>query len=205
MRNFLKTIIFVLLAQFSFAQLAVRVYHYRPTGMYGYVMKPTFSAEIGYMNSFEKDKRLRTCASASFLIMRPRLKSFPTYTVMSGGNGTRILPGEQTFKAYNILQVFGGADLAFIKKEPFYAYVGLDVTLGLATVNYTDDVETLKEETYFGGGVLGGFRGRLGVEYDFTDKLSMYVSAQRGMWLLLEPTALNSANDYGVGVKLQFN
>lgn len=204
MRTFLKIALLLFFSGKAFAQISAKAYHYRPTGEFGFVFKPTFSAEIGYMGSFEDDKRLRPRASVSFLVMKPRLESFPIYGILSDGTGDHVLPGSQSFQKYNIAQLFGGFDLAFIKKEPFYFYGGLDITIGAASVEYTEYIETYKEGSYTGGGFLGGFRFRLGAEYNVTENIGIFIEAQRSVWLLTEPAAINWANDYGLGVKYNF-
>lgn len=203
MRTLLKTGLLLLISTCSFGQISLKAYHYRPTGEFGFVMKPTFSAEIGYMGSFE-DNRIRGNASVSFLVMKPRMESFPIYGVLHDGSGEHILPGSQSFQKYNIAQLFVGFDLAVIKKEKFFMYGGLDITIGAASVEYTEHIETFLDGGYSGGGVLGGFRFRLGSEYDFNDNIGMFVTAERSVWLLTDPAAINWANNYGLGVKYNF-
>jgi hypothetical protein len=204
MRIFILPALILLLAvQMSFGQLSVKLFNYRPTGEFGFVMKPTFSAEAGYMGSFE-DERFRTSASATFLVMKPRLDSFPIYGTLSDGTGDHVLPGSQSFQKYNIAQLFVGFDLAFVKKEPFYVYAGMDVTVGAASVEYTSYIETFIDESYSGGGFFGGFRFRLGAEYDVTEEIGIFINAQRSVWLITEPAAINWANDYGLGIKYNF-
>jgi hypothetical protein len=204
MNKLIKTGLLLLIANASFGQLSLKLYNYRPTGEFGFVMKPTFSAEVGYMGSFEDDKRLRSHASAAFLVMKPRMESFPIYGVLHESSGDRVLQGEQSFQKYNIAQLFVGFDLAFVKKEPFYAYAGLDITIGAASVEYTDYIETLIDESYSGGGFLGGFRFRLGAEYDINDHIGIFINAERSVWLLTDPAAINWANNYGLGIKYNF-
>jgi hypothetical protein len=204
MRSIVKILFLILFANSAFAQISLRVYNYRPTGEFGFVMKPTFSAEIGFIRPFEDDKRLRVRASVSFLVMKPRMESFPIYGILHDGTGDHVLPGTQSFQKYNIGQLFAGFDVAFIQKEKFFAYGGLDLTIGGANVDYTDNIETFKNESYSGGGILAGFRVRLGAEYDFSDKIGMFIDAQRSIWLISDPAAFNWANDYGLGVKYNF-
>lgn len=203
MRHFSKIVFLIFFVQSSFAQISLRAYNYRPTGEFGFVMKPTFSAEVGYMNPF--DNRLRTSASFSFLVMKPRMEAFPIYGILHDGTGVHVLPGSQSFQKYNIAQLFVGFDFAFVDKEPFYAYAGMDITVGGASVEYTDYIETFKNESYSGGGILGGFRFRLGAEYDFNDQIGLFINAQRSVWLISDPAAFNWANDYGLGIKYNFD
>lgn len=204
MRIFLYFSFLILFTGKTFSQISLKVYNYRPTGEFGFVFKPTFSAEVGYLDSFEEDKRFRTRASVSFLVMKPRLESFPIYGILSDGTGDHVLPGSQSFQKYNIAQLFAGFDIAFLKKEPFYVFAGMDITIGAASVEYTDYIETYKDESYSGGGFLGGFRFRLGTEYDFNEHIGIFIHAQRSVWLITEPAAFNWANDYGLGVKYNF-
>jgi hypothetical protein len=206
MRYFLKICFLIIFVQSSFAQVSLRFYNYRPTGEFGFVMKPTFSAEAGWMDSFDDDHRFRSQVSISYVILKPRMESFPIYANQYGGlTGDHVLPGSQSFQKYNVAQLFGGFDLAFIRKEPFYAYAGLDVTVGAASVEYTSEIETFISEGYSGGGFLGGFRFRLGAEYDITEHIGIFINANRGVWLLSDPAAINWANDYGLGVKYKFD
>ena len=63
----------------GFAQVGVgvRVYNYRPTGEFGFVMKPTYTAEIMFIDEFRKKKRTRFNFSATYLHMKPRMAEFP--------------------------------------------------------------------------------------------------------------------------------
>jgi opacity protein-like surface antigen len=184
--------------------LILKLYNYRPTGEFGFVMKPTYSAELGFESSFDKTTRFKYHFSATFLKMKPRLESFPIYGILHDGSGEHVLPGSQSFQKYNIAQIFGGFDIAFIKKAPFYAYAGLDVTIGAASVEYTDYIETFKDESYSGGGILAGFRVRLGAQYDLSEHWGIMLNAERSVWLLSDPAAINWSNQYGLGVIYKF-
>ncbi len=187
------------------AQVVLKVYNYRPTGDFGFVLKPTFSAEAGLTGSFIEGRKMRGIVTVTYLQMKPRLDAIPTTGLLSDGTGDHVLPGAQSFKKYNIGQVFVGFDYAFVRKEPFFIYAGFDLTAGFATVVYTDDVQTYMNASYDGGGILGGARFRLGAEYVLNGYFSLLIHAQRGGWLLTDPAAFNFANDYGLGVKYNFN
>lgn len=206
MKNLIRLSLLLLLSTPAFSQKEafLRFYNYRPTGEFGAVMKPAYSAEIGYGSSFDEDTRFRYHASLTYLIMKPRLDSFPIYGILHDGTGDHVLPGNQSFQKYNIGQLFGGFDIAFIKQDPFYAYAGFDITIGAATVEYTDYVATVKDESYTGGGILGGVRFRIGAQYDINENIAVSVNANRGGWLLSDPAAINWANDYGVSITYKF-
>ncbi len=194
----------VLSIKISTAQIFVRAFNYRPTGEFGFAFKPTYSAEIGYMPEFEDGSWIRICASVSYLVMKTRLDTFPIYAVKSG-NGTSILPGTQSFHKYNLLQIHGGIDVAVFKREKFFAYIGTDVIIGAASVEYTSNVNTLINEGYSGGGTIIGSRFRLGLQYDITYNVGIIAHVSRSVGLLSEPRALNWANDYGIGIRYQFD
>lgn len=204
-RYLLKTILLVLLScQTSHAQIFLRAYNYRPTGEYGFVFKPGFSAEIGYMPEFEDDSWVRVCFSATYKIMKPRMDVFPVYAVMHS-NTTLVLPGEQKFTKYNELQLFGGIDVAVVKKEKLFFYIGTDIIIGAASVDYTAKYETYKDESYSGGGYIVGGRFRLGMQYDVTENIGIIAHANRLGFLVSEPASINWCNDYGIGIRYQFN
>ncbi|HSH64719.1 MAG TPA: hypothetical protein VLB84_02745 [Bacteroidia bacterium] len=205
MRNFFVLLVLLTGSYAAKAQLGVKVYNYRPTGDFGFVFKPTFSVEAGLMHPFEKDERWRNFFTLTCAILKPRMESIPGTGVLSDGTGTHILPGKQSFTKYNVFQLSCGYDYSFINKTNYFVFAGLDITVGAATVEYTDDVETFKNETYQGGGVLGGFRGRLGAEYLLTDKISVMVYAQRDIWLITDPESINAANNYGIGLIYNFS
>ena len=187
----------------SFGQVSVRIFDYRPTGELGFVMKPLLSVEAGFMQEF--DKRIRSSFSITFLKMKPRMESFPVYGVLTDGNGTTVLPGEQSFKKYSLFQLFCGFDFAFIKTKKLFIYMGADIIVGAANVDYIYKIETYKDESYSGGGILGGFRFRLGAEYAINEKLGLIINANRNLYLVAEPAAIFLANDYGIGMRYSFN
>ncbi len=190
----------------SFSQISVRVFNYRPTGELGFVMKPLISAEIGYTQSFEESNsgRLRASFSGTFLKMTPRQSIFPISGVLTSGNGTTVLPGEESFQKYNMVQLFGGIDFAFMKKKKFYLYAGSDIIVGAASIEYRSSVKTVIDESYSGGGYLGGFRFRLGTEYCINDHIGIFFNANRSFYLVSEPAGIFSANDYGLGIRYEF-
>lgn len=187
------------------AQLYFHVGNYRPTGELGLVLKPTISYEAGYTSGIiDDDNKWRTNATLTFIKGTPRLDTFPVTTVQSGGNGTIILPGKQSFSKYNLIFISFGFDYPFYFNDRFSAYGGFDIQGGSAGVSYYYYVPTLKEETYDGGGFLGGIRFRLGFDYHINDALSISATAMRHGMLITEPAALVAANDYGVGLRYMF-
>lgn len=203
MRIILKTTLLLFFANTAFGQISLQVFNYRPTGEFGFVMKPTFSAAAGYMGSFDEDHRFRPRANATFLVMKPRMATFPVYGLLED-YGEHLLPGTESFQKYNILLLSGGVDCAIIRKENYFFYAGLDITFGAASVEYTDEIETLENESYSGGGYLGGLRGRIGAEYDFNDNIGLFLDVEREGWLISDPASINWANRYGLGIKYNF-
>ncbi|HEU4716666.1 MAG TPA: hypothetical protein VFU15_02490 [Bacteroidia bacterium] len=206
MRYLLFTMaLLLLLCRVSRAQIGLRVFNYRPTGELGFVMKPLFSAELSCIAPFE-DGRWRTQFSLTYLRLKPRMDTFPVYGVVSSGStGTTVYPGTQSFQKYSIVQLSGGGDFAFIDKDPFYVFAGADIVVGGASVEYTSQVQTIKDESYSGGGILAGFRFRLGAEYDVNDQVGIIASANRNYLFISEPAGLYGANDYGIGLRYSFH
>lgn len=132
------------------------------------------------------------------------MSQFPIYGVQDG-NGTTFLPGTESFQKYNVYQLFAGMDVAMIKRKKFFLYGGVDLLLGGANVEYTDKVPTLIDEGYSGGGYLVGGRLRLGAQYDVTDQIGIIAHVDRVGYLIFEPAAFNFANNYGIGIRYQFD
>lgn len=201
MRPFLKIILFILLiSNIAFGQISVRLFNYRPTGEFGSVMKPLFSAEIGFQSSFDGD-RLRGGFSLTYLHMKPRMDVFPVYGVI----GSTVFPGEQSFQKYNLGLLFADLDIAIVDQKKFNFFTGLGLIIGGANVDYTYNVQTAIAESYSGGGIIGGLRFRLGAEYILNDNIGIMLNANRSAFLLTDPRTLGWANDYGVGLKYSFD
>ncbi len=187
------------------SQVSLRLYHYRPTGReFGFTFKPTVSGELGFTFPFDEDHWVRFGASVTFLRMKTRMDTFPTYATVSGGSGPSVLPGAQVFQKYNLLKAFAGLDVAVVNKEKIKVYLGTDIIAGFASVEYTYTVETLIDEGYTGGGVVIGLRGRLGCDYSLNDDFVLFATVNRSYFLIEEPAAVGSANDYGIGVRWIF-
>ncbi|MES2515313.1 MAG: hypothetical protein V4580_14265 [Bacteroidota bacterium] len=202
MNIFYKICLLLLINSFAcHSQIFVRAYHYRPTGDFGSVFKPGFSAEIGYMPKFEE--RLRVCVSATYMVMKPRRDAFPIVGIQQGTK-TVILPGEDRFDKYNLLHLFAGIDVAIIKRKKFFAYLGTDLTVGVGSVDSRTEVKTLISEGYSGGGGIAGFRGRIGLQYNLTDHIGLIAHVNRTGYILTEPRTVNWFNDYGMGVRYHF-
>jgi hypothetical protein len=203
MRKFIAICLFVLLgASSAHAQVTLRVFDYRPTGELGFVMNPLVSAEVGYSKPFE-ESRWRTSFSATFLKLKSRQDTFPTSGVLVANNTTTVTPGKESFSKYSMFQLMGGVDFAFVKKDKWALFAGADILIGAASVVYYNQ-DVLTTENYSGGGILGGFRGRLGAEYQVADHIALFFSANRSYFLVSEPAGLFNANDYGIGIRYDF-
>jgi hypothetical protein len=212
MKHFFATMLLLLFASsLSFGQIAVRVFNYRPTGEFGFAMNPLNSFEIALMGKFTKgatqrtDRRMRVVFSFVHLKMKPRLDVFPIYGVMTGGNSTTSVTGEQSFQRYNITQITLGADFAIIHKKKFNFYAGGDLIVGGTSVAFTKKIPGVIDEDYEGGGGLGGLRLRLGAEYSITDHFGVFVNTHRSGFFLSEPAGFLWAYDYGFGMRYSFN
>lgn len=188
----------------SFGQISAKVFNYRPTGEFGFVMKPAYSAELGYMIPFEDRGSFRLNASITYIVMKPRMESFPIYGLLYKGGGATVLAGKQSFQKYNISLLFVGFDYAMMKKNRFTFYAGTDMVMGGVDSEYTYEIETMITVSYSGGAILGGFRFRLGSEFDVNEHIGIFLNAQRQILLITEPRGLFWANDYGLGMHYSF-
>ena len=136
--------------------------------------------------------------------MKPRLDVFPVTGLLVDGGVLRVLPGKESFQKYAMGNLYCGMDYAFVQTDNFFVYAGLDVIVGAVNVDYTDYVPTYKDESYTGGGILAGFRFRLGVEYSINDKVGIFLNANRSYGLIAEPKTYYSANAYGFGMRYSF-
>lgn len=201
----LISVLLIVLSNDLSAQVSLRLFNYRPTGReYGFTFKPVYSGELGFTLPLDEDHWVRASASITYLRMRTRMDTFPTYATVSGGSGPSVLPGEQVFQKYDIVKIFAGIDVAVLNKEKIKFYIGTDVIAGGTSVEYTLTIPTLLEEGYSGGGILMGIRGRLGCDFVINDDLVVFASANRSYFFISEPAARGSANDYGIGVRWIF-
>lgn len=200
MRTFLKIIFFAFCgSNIALGQISVRLFNYRPTGEFGFVMKPAFSAEIGLQQPFDRE-RIRGGFSVTYLQMKPRMNIFPVYGII----GPTVFPGEQSFEKYNIGLFFFNIDFAIVHQETFNVFMGLGLILGGANVEYEYNIQTAVYESYSGGGIIGGLRFRLGAEYIINDNIGITLNANRSVFLVTEPRTLGWANDYGIGILYSF-
>ena len=200
------TLFLLFLCNISFGQISLRAVNYRPAGELGFTMKPLISAEIGWQSRFSKrsTKRFRHGMSIMYLAMKPRMEVFPTYGVLYDGNGTTVIPSAQAFQKYAIFQVAAGSDFAFIHKKQFNVFVGADLIAGAASIDYTSN-NVLSGETYQGGSILAGFRGRLGAEYRINDQISVFLTVNHHRMMIADPLSFIHANDVGLGARYSFN
>ena len=132
------------------------------------------------------------------------MDTIPVYGLESSQNGTTVLPGKESFQKYNILQLCTMGDYALIKKDHLAAFIGGGIIIGGTAIDYTYHLATVEDESYSGGGILGGFRFHVGTEYAINDNVSMFLSANRSYFLVTEPKAYESANDYDLGMIYEF-
>ena len=207
MKSFFLTNYFLLLIHFvSFGQVGVRVFNYRPLGKLGFHMKPLTSLELSYQDDLSEDDRFRASFGISYLNMKPRLASFPVYSVDAhGGNGNEIFEGAQIFNKYTLLQFSSGVDYAFLCKGKLIMYVGNDIIGGSSEIDY--------KTTYFGssGGKIVvenlffiGYRVKLGIEYNMTDNIGFFVNASRLGFVTVDPPSRAGAIDIGFGMRYLF-
>ncbi len=194
-------------AHLCWGQIIVRVLNYRPTGEFGFVMKAMNAIEVGAQQPFSKrlTKRWRGNMSLLYLNMKPRLEIFPVVGFTVDSKGRRVIPGLQTFNKYRILQFIIGYDYAIIHKEKFNFYAGADMVAGRTNVDYILVYPTWKNEMYEGGDILAGLRLRLGIDYNITQALGIFINANREGFFIAQSSGIFGANDYGLGMRYSFN
>ena len=179
----------------SYSQYSARVYTFRPTGNFGSVMKSLYSLELG-KSDFFSDGNFRTTTAVNFMIFKPRLDTFLTYsTTYDGYEGLRVTPKYQVIGNYITVNGYFGVDWSPVSFGNFYPYIGGDFHIGL--YRYKDDSESDM-------GVLFGLRARVGIEYEYARDLSFFLNANRQGWINLEPRSLPCGWDIGLGAKYSF-
>src|SRR5205085_54224 len=136
----LFVLFFILCAFNSQGQIAVKLIQFRPTGELGMTMSKAITGEIMYLSKFDNNWRMR--GGLSYVSFKARMDSFPVYAIMEDANGTTVLPGYQVFHKCNMTYIFFGMDYAFLDKEKFYAYGGMDIMMGSMKQNYDLSYET---------------------------------------------------------------
>jgi len=204
MSKFLISFCLLFLIKSSSAQLSIRAFNYRPTGDYGFALKPANSIEIGYMELYDDDKtfskRFRSNISITYIKMNPRMDSIPIFEVISS-NGYILYPGTEIIKKWNEFRLFMGLDFAFIKRKRFFVYSGIDAAVGIISCEI---INNLSVDGNINSRGIAGLRFRLGFEYKITDNIHIFATANRQIALLLGPPGSMSANDYGLGICLEF-
>jgi hypothetical protein len=187
------------------AQIAVKVFQFRPTGEQGFAIERKFSAEIMYMNNFgDEDDKWRSRFGISYMALKPRLDTFPVFATMTDGSGSYVLPGYEVYHKYNMGYIFCGADYKVFETGNFVFYPGLDVIAGAISRNYDSHYETLSDGSDNVGNIFGGLRIRAGVTYNLTDRAGVFLEAERAYYLADEMGGL-SHNDIGLGFLYSFN
>ena len=197
---------FLFMASFQMkAQIAVKFLHFRPTGDQGVAFDKRFTAEIMYMDEFEKlDGNWRLRAGISYVPLKARLDTFPTYAVEHNGSNVTVLPGYEVYKKYNMGFLFGGVDWAFVNREKFAFFMGVDILMGGVNMEYERHYENYKDESFSGGQFMGGVRLRAGGQYMINEHFTGFTEFSRSYYGMAE-SGFQSHYDYGVGVIYNFN
>jgi hypothetical protein len=80
----------------------------------------------------------------------------------------------------------------------------LDVVIGILDQDFTSNVKGISNEHYSGSSGFGGLRFRLGAEYEINDMIGIFFTINREVLLVAQPGAILGANDYGLGIRVQF-
>jgi hypothetical protein len=194
-------LLFLFVSLNSFAQIGLQLLQFRPTGEMGMVMKKGITGELLYMDNF--DDRWRVRAGLSFISLRPRMDTFPSYAIEES-NGVTVLGGYQVFHKYSLTFLSVGVDYSIIDKEPFFFYPGVDLVVGGLDTKYDTSYPTFLDESYSGGEVLVGFRFRLGGEYAISKTFGVFAEITRSFYFINE-TGFFSNNNIGIGLHVTLN
>jgi len=203
MKQFILVILLLTTLQVN-AQLGIKFLHFNPTGDQGLLFEKRFTAELLWINEFDEDEHnLRGRFGLSYIPLEARMDTFPSYATVTGGNGTKVLPGYEIYEKYNMGYIFVGMDWAFVHKDPFFAYLGADVLVGGINMKTEAYYETYTHQNFEGGQYLGGLRFRAGAQYMLTQRFSVFGELSRSYYLISE-TGGQSHYDYGLGVLYMF-
>jgi hypothetical protein len=204
MKNYFGIFFLFFISQTAFGQISLRVLNYRPTGDFGFVMKPLTTVELGYVRPFEGD-RFRLEGSLRFLHLKPRLDTFPITVYTSQGIwGTTVFPGSRSYTKYDIWQLSGGIDYAFFQKGDINLFTGMSVILGTADIAYDHHSAIVNEDFEYRGG-MAGLRFRIGAEYQLSDRFGVFLTVYREGFFWEHYRLILNAYDYGLGLHYSFN
>jgi len=201
MKNFL-VIITLIAAIPCYGQIGIKLFQFRPIGDLGAAMKKSYSGELMYIGDFENGN-LRLRAGVSFIILKPRLDTFPVYTLKQDGNGITAYPGYEVYHKYNMYLFHMGFDYKIITLGNFSFYPGLDFIVGGVDMDYNLSYETLSGENFSGGEILGGIRLRLGADYSISEKTGLFMEISRSMYKIAEQGGF-SHHEIGIGFRYKF-
>jgi len=192
-------LLFSLIAFNSPAQIAVKLYQFRPSGDFGSVMGRSVTAELLFIGEFKHHKRMRF--GLTYVALHARLDTFPITVISS--EYPNVMPGTMVYKHYRVLIGNMGFDYGFLDNDIWTPYAGFDIIAGATDVAYNKN-DIIVNTDYSGGEVLVGFRFRAGVEYTFKEKYGVFLEIARAMYLLSDKTTL-AHNDFGLGFRYKFN
>lgn len=188
-------------------QIALKAFQFRPIGEMGFILKPVLSAELNWVNRFDRDERWRTTFGITYMSLTPRLDSFPA-VVLLFENRTRILPGVTTYSNYDFLLGFVGFDYKIFGKDQWNFFTGADLIIGSRSVHFKRVIPTFVQEDSGDSGLVSGLRFRAGVEYLASDPISVFLSGSFHQFAFYTDeglSALPRGYDIGIGIHYSFN
>lgn len=185
------------------AQLGLRLVQMRPTGKLGFVMEKKISGELMFIDDFEDDWRVRF--SLGFFHLEPRMKVFPITGFISDSDGSRYVAGTESYSKWNMTWITGGMDRSIVRfrDETLVIYAGADGMFGGVNTAYERSTPGISSESFSGGYVYVGVRGRIGVDQSFGDQFGVFLETSRAYYVMQEIGGLNH-NDIGFGVRYTF-
>ncbi len=187
----------------SYAQIAFKAIKLSPKGEFGFIMNKKITGELMKLSEF--NGKFRSRFGLAYIPFQPRLDTFPVYAFEQSARGDKVIPGSMVFHKYNMTYFFGGADFRFTEDKKFSPYIGTDIIAGVIVVDYDAEYESLSKESVRGdGGVMGGFRFRVGAQYEITDNIGAFLDFCAAGYVV-NNIGVQAHQDYGIGVYYIFN
>ena len=169
----------------AYAQFGVQVSYLKPSGMLGFVFKPTVNVEIIYGTNDIEDK-FKIRATLGYYRLNTRQDTFTTYSYSSFGS-TTVYPGMEVFKNYSSITIGSGIEYRILDK-PLSPEIGIDANLYFVNYKYILHSYGLfldENKSQKGFGIIP----RIGASYMLNKKLLLSFSFGRSLYYLMEDKA----------------
>jgi len=153
------------------AQLGIQLSYFKPGLPVGFVYKSNIGFEVCYNPDNEQDNRYKLGASIGFFCLKPRMDSFPTYSI----DDEKFFPAYEVFSRYYFIPFTITNDYKLLDKR-FSPILGMDVYFHYSSFSfYRHDVVRTFLSEHRGEEVAGfGLNPKLIFSYDYNETLTFY-------------------------------